>query len=139
MKFAYIDSCVWITRIEGLPVYRDIISSNLEKFRFQRWRLCISDAVALEVLHKPYKNNNHVLIGIYNKLFQQTQIIESFRDVFKNALMIAHTENLNAIDAIHVSLAVQHGCKYFVSTDPHFKNLRGISSIWIDLSSSASI
>lgn len=47
--------------------------------------------------------------------------------------MIAQGENLKAMDAIHVAIAIQHGCKRFVSTDPHFKNLKIIPSIWIPL------
>ena len=30
MKLAYIDSCVWIARVEGLPEYRKIIDASLQ-------------------------------------------------------------------------------------------------------------
>jgi hypothetical protein len=48
--------------------------------------------------------------------------------------MIAQDENLKTMDAIHVAIAVQHGCKRFVSTDTHFKNLKIMPVTWIDLS-----
>jgi predicted nucleic acid-binding protein len=133
MKLAYVDSCVWITRIEGLPAYRKIINASLKNVGFEGYVLSLSDAVLLEILQKPYKDNNISLIDIYNKLFEKVKILKSFQNVFKDALKIARSENLNAMDAIHVAIAVRHKCKYFVSTDPHLKNLGIIQSFWIDL------
>ncbi len=37
------------------------------------------------------------------------------------------------MDAVHVAIAVNHKCKYFISTDPHLKNLGIIQSFLIDL------
>ncbi|HLC15406.1 MAG TPA: PIN domain-containing protein [Thermodesulfovibrionia bacterium] len=133
MKLAYIDSCVWITRIEGLSAYRKIINANLKKLKLDGWILCASDAVVLEVLQKPYKDNNQVIISIYNKLFNQTKMLKIFKDIFKNALTVANTENLKAMDAVHVSIAIKSGCEYFVSTAPNLRSLKAIPSMWINL------
>ncbi len=38
------------------------------------------------------------------------------------------------MDAIHVALALQN-CKYFISTDSHFKNLKSLPTVWINLTS----
>lgn len=92
MKFAYIDSCVWITRIEGLPIYRKTINKVMKKLRIDGWSFCVSEAVLLEALQKPYRENNEIIINIYDRLFKQTKILKGFRDVFKNALMITKTE-----------------------------------------------
>ena len=54
--------------------------------------------------------------------------------MFEQAIMIAQTENLKAMDAIHIAIAIHHGCQCFVSSDSHFKNLTIIPPVWIDLS-----
>jgi predicted nucleic acid-binding protein len=123
MKLAYLDSSVWITRVEGLPIYREIISDALDKLRAERWLFCTSDATLLEVLPKPYRDKCHSIITVYNKLFEQARILKSFPNVFEDALIIAQNENLKAMDAIHVSIAFHHGCKRFVSTDSHFNRI----------------
>lgn len=56
MKLAYVDSSVWITRFEGLKEYRPIIDAKLTELAQDGWSFVVSEAVALEVLIKPYKN-----------------------------------------------------------------------------------
>ena len=135
MKLAYVDSSAWIARFEGLPSYKMIVNDRLTKLGKEGWNLCISQAVLLEVMPKPYRNNDISVIDAYNEVFEQTKILKSFANIFKESLEIARTENLKAMDAIHVAIAKHHNCKHFVSTDPHFKTLKAISPIWIDLKS----
>ncbi len=135
MKFAYTDSSVWITRIEGLSEYKEVIGNALKELKNAGYSLCVSEAVLLEVLVKPYRENNNEIIRIYHKLFGQLRLLENFPEIFKDALMVAQTENLKGMDAIHVSFAIHHKCSYFVSTDPHFKNIKAITPMWIDLTS----
>lgn len=42
-------------------------------------------------------------------------------------------ERLEAVDAVPVAIATHHRCKRFVTTDPHFKGLRLVTPLWIDL------
>jgi len=72
MKLAYVDSSAWITRIEGLPAYRDTINDCLNQLTNEKWVLCSSSVVMLEVFPKLYKHKNNLLIEIYNKLFERT-------------------------------------------------------------------
>ncbi|RJP20736.1 MAG: hypothetical protein C4527_24585 [Candidatus Omnitrophota bacterium] len=56
----YIDSAVWIARFEGQPSYKQIINRLLQTYDTKQWTVCISDAVLLEVLYKPYRENHTV-------------------------------------------------------------------------------
>jgi hypothetical protein len=38
MKLAYIDSCIWITRFEGLSTYKNIIMHELQHLAQTGWR-----------------------------------------------------------------------------------------------------
>jgi len=133
MKLAYIDSSIWITRVEGSPDYRQILDDKLTTLLQNGWQFCASDAVLLEVLAKPYKQNHTELISIYRKIFEKVKHLKTPANIFADALLFIQTEQLNAMDAIHVSIALHHHCQCMISTDKHFRDLKAIQPIWIDL------
>jgi len=134
MKLAYVDSSVWITYIEGfLPEYQQRIEEHLDKLAAEGWFLATSDVVKLEILPKLYATQNDQFIALYQALFDSLTLLDSFPDVFKEALAIAQQEGLKGMDAIHVAIAKQQGCQCFISTDTHFKNLKSLTVVWIDL------
>ncbi|MFQ5639076.1 MAG: hypothetical protein ACE5IR_13925 [bacterium] len=53
--------------------------------------------------------------------------------VKEDGTLIAKTENLKGLDAVHVAIAERNRCKLFVSTDPHFRNLKTVRPFWINL------
>lgn len=65
MKLAYIDSCIWIARVEGLPRYKQIIDKELNNLAEEGWVFCGSELIILEILAKPLKENNDNLAQIY--------------------------------------------------------------------------
>jgi len=137
MKLAYIDSCVWISWIEGLAAYQETLNDAMRQLSQDGWTFCISEAVVLEVLVNPLKRQQDHLVETYRKLFERTRNLRIHVSVFKEALSVAYTENLRAMDAIHVTIACHHGCDRFVTTDPHFRHLKLIHSQWINLVESA--
>jgi predicted nucleic acid-binding protein len=133
MKLAYIDSCVWISWVEGLTDYQGKIGDAMRQLSQDGWTFCISDAVVLEVMVNPLKRQQNHLVEAYRKIFERTRNIKTHMGLFKEALSVAYTENLRAMDAIHVAIASHHGCERFVTTDPHFRYLKLIQSHWINL------
>lgn len=133
MKLAYIDSCIWIARVEGLVRYKQIIDKKLNDLAEEGWIFCASELVTLEILTKPLKENNDNLAQIYRKLFEKVRILKNYSNIFKDALLISQTENLKGMDSIHVAFADHYKCKRFVSSDPHFADLKIIPALWIDL------
>ncbi|MGH7596930.1 MAG: type II toxin-antitoxin system VapC family toxin [bacterium] len=136
MKLAYIDSCVWIARVEGLLEYQKVIDANLQALAEDGWTFCTSDVVVLEVLAKPLKENQDHLVQIYRNIIQKLKALKNYSAVFKNALTLTKSENLKGMDAIHVAIAEHHNCQFFVTSDPHFRNLKIIPHKLIDLSAS---
>ncbi len=133
----YVDSAIWIARFEGQPSYKQIINGLLQTFDTKRWTVCISDAVLLEVLCKPYQENRADTVAAYQQVFRQTRLLPDYRGVFKDALTIAAKEKLRAIDAVHVAFASHYHCERFITTDAHFKNLATLPALLIDLSPSS--
>ncbi len=134
MKLAYIDSCIYISRFEGIPEYKAIIEKKLQQLALAGYISCISELVSLEVFVSPLKKGQTELVLQYRSLFQRTKTLPVYSEVFKDALQIAQSDNLRAIDALHVAMATYHGCQVFVSSDPHFRNLTTVTPHWIDLS-----
>ncbi|MCI0691589.1 PIN domain-containing protein [candidate division KSB1 bacterium] len=136
MKLAYIDSCVWIARVEGLPEYQKVIDANLQTLAEEGWTFCTSDVVVLEVLAKPLRENQDHLVQIYRNIIQKLKTLKNYSGVFKNALSLTKSENLKGMDAIHVAIAEHHNCQLFVTSDPHFRNLKIVPPQLINLSKS---
>ncbi len=124
MQIAYVDSAVWIAQSEGTEAYQQIIDKKLTSLENEGWLFAFFDLVTLEVLLKPNRQKQKDLIDSYAEAFAQALQLTSFEDVFKNASGIAQTDNLKAMDAIHVRIAVKHQCELFITTDPDFLNLK---------------
>ncbi len=130
---AYVDSAVWINRFEGQSNYRKIVEDHFRLLSQDGWTLCVSEAVLLEVLFKPYRDKQQALIALYQGVFSQIDILPNYESVFQDALPIAQRENLRAMDSVHIAFASHYGCEKFVSTDRHFRNLETLPPHWIDL------
>ncbi len=136
MKRAYVDSCIWITRFEGKAVYKHLIQAKLDALAEAEWEFCISEVVSLEVLIKPLRLSALEEAQKIRVFLETMRQLKNYAGVFADALRIAQSENLKAMDAIHVALAQHHQCELFVSSDPHFRSLKTIRPYWIDLSGS---
>lgn len=134
MNFAYVDSSVWINRLEGLADYQVLVHDCLASLRMDGWELCVSEAIFLEVLVKPYRHHRKDLITMYRNSFDCAYFLKNFGGLFEAALHIAQSENLKALDAIHVAFAIEYGCELFITTDPDFRFLKSLPVRWIDLS-----
>ena len=137
MKLAYIDSCIYIARFEGIPSYQKVITEHLFALAQDGWIACISELVMLETLCKPLKTGQHALIEQYRHLFDALNLLKNYPDLFEDAQRIMQNEGLNVIDALHVSIAFHDHCQLFVTSDPHFRSLKTIRPYWIDLSDTA--
>ena len=133
MKLAYVDSCIWITLIEGLDTYRTPIREALAALARNGWELCTSDAVCLEVLIRPLRLKDDTLAAVYRALLTTNRSLAITPSVFTDALALAVGEGLKAMDAVHVAIAKHHGCECFVTTDPHFRSLTTITPVLIAL------
>jgi hypothetical protein len=87
----------------------------------------------LEVLIGPLRRQQAQLLGMYRDILEVARELHVPSNVFSDALPIAEAEGLRAMDAVHVAIAAHHRCERFVTTDPHFKDLRLIAACWVQL------
>lgn len=133
MKLAYVDACVWITLVEGLDEYRPPVRAALASLARDGWTFCSSDAVRLEVLFRPLRLEDERLSSIYRTLLEKNRSLAIPQTVFADALILATSEGLKAMDAVHCAIAKHHCCGRFVTTDPHFNSLKAIPPECISL------
>jgi predicted nucleic acid-binding protein len=86
---AYVDTAVWINRFEGRSAYQHRVETALRELERDGWTLCTSEAVLLEVLFKPYRDQQHALIALYQRIFTQIDVLTNYSNMLKDALAIA--------------------------------------------------
>ena len=131
---AYVDASVWIARIEGLPVYQNIIESCLDELKLDGWEFCISPAVIMETLYKPLRQKNHEIVNLYLEMFGSVKTLQNYENLFDKGFQIMKSDSLKTIDALHAAFAVYYGCDRLVTTDLDFQNIFSIPIYMIDLS-----
>ena len=70
MRLVYVDTCVWVTSVQGLPHYQATIEEALNRLARDGWTFCVSDAVRLEALINPLRNGQDDVVMVYQQLFQ---------------------------------------------------------------------
>lgn len=134
-KRAYVDSSVWIERIEGMEKYHNIIDEVWQDMIQEGWQFCISEPVILEVMCRPLWNNDQPAIEAYNHAFSQAYMLPYFEGIFQSALSIIRLEQIKSLDAIHLAYASHYQCDRFITTDTHFKSVTTVPIHFIDLAS----
>jgi len=130
---AYVDTSIWILYVEGLPDYQNAVETRLEQLKQEGWCFCASQAVMMETLYKPYRENNPGLTTVYIDLFKKTKNLYNYTELFEDGLRIMQSETLKAMDSLHVALAAHYGCERFITTDADFRNLQTVPVLLIDL------
>lgn len=133
MKLVYVDSSIWINRVEGNEEYRSGIDQYFSDMNMNGLKPCVSGAVTLEVLLKPQRDNNINLIQKYKSTFESSYQLSTYTQLFQDALKISLNEKLKAIDAIHVAFALHYECEQFVTADLDFQHLTCIPVSFLDL------
>jgi predicted nucleic acid-binding protein len=70
---------------------------------------------------------------VYRALLEASRDLKLPSSVFSDALAIADSGGLKAMEAVHVAIVTHHRCGRFVSTDPHFRWLKLLTPHWIEL------
>lgn len=133
MKRVYVDSSVWISRFEGLPIYRERINSVWADLIRDEWEVCISGFVTLEALCKPIQKQSVSQQLFYETLLNRAYFLDHYDHLISDAMSVMKREKLNAMDSLHVAIASRYQCRLFMTSDSHFKHISVIPVKMIDL------
>lgn len=115
MKRIYLDACIVIYLIEKHPTYAPKIQNLLNSL--SDYRLAVSPLLHMEVLVKPLREGNTVLVGQYEDFLAQQIWLPIPEVIYKQALQLRATYRLKTPDALHLAIARYHGCTEFWTND----------------------
>jgi predicted nucleic acid-binding protein len=111
----YLDSCILIYRLEGIPEFADPV---VEAIRAATAAIfCISDLVRLKCLVGPVRQNDADRKAAFEAQFRKLTRLALRRGVFDLAAELRGRHRLKTPDAIHAAAAITHGCTEFWTND----------------------
>jgi uncharacterized protein len=115
---AYLDSCMVIYLIEGIPHLRDWVSARLLAPK-DAPRVAFSDLSRLECRIKPLASNDSRVLADYDDFFATPGYIRLPINtaVFDIATELRARHRLPTPDALHLAAALAGGCEQFWTND----------------------
>lgn len=105
---AYVDACLLIYWIERAGPLAEAATRWV--LAQQEVSLCVSPLTRLEVLVKPMRSGNRVLVAAYNAVLAQQEWLPMTDEVFACALELRVQHGLRTPDSLHLAAAQCHGC-----------------------------
>lgn len=115
MRFAYVDSCIFIYWVEKTALESEAALNWLNHNR-QRI-LCVSPLVRLEVLVKPERLHQAELVAAYESLLATQKWLTINDEIFARALSLRAHFGLKTPDALHLATAQHYECDEFWTND----------------------
>lgn len=115
----YSDSVILIYYFEGAPSFKARATARLAALWAAGDTLAVSDLVRLECRMLPIRLSDAVLLGDYDNLFAQPNVmlVPMTSSVFDRATVIRAIHNFKTADALHLAAAVEGGCDRFLTND----------------------
>lgn len=113
-KRTYIDTCLLIAAFKGEGELGRRALSVLDD---PERKLVVSDAVRLEAMPKARYHKQQDEVEFYEEVFSQAENIAWDNTALQQALVIAESHGIAAMDAIHVAHASLAGAEEFISAE----------------------
>lgn len=129
------DTAPIIYYLETHPTYIQLVDPLFDALDRDEFQLVASTITLLEVLVHPLRHGNTALTQQYETLLTNTRnvhLVPLAATIAQTAATIRATYNLRTPDAIQIATALEEGASFFVTNDPIFKRVPGISVIILD-------
>lgn len=120
----YLDANCFIYSVERIDPYCAILDILWQSVSTGQVKVVTSELTLLEVLVKPLKMKNALLVAIYRTVLQTTpdvQMLPITQSVLEEAARLRATTNLKTPDAIHAATASINGYTSFITNDEAFR------------------
>lgn len=125
-KRTYVDTCLLIAAFKGEGELGRRALSVLDD---PERALVVSDAVWLEAMPKARYHKQQEEVEFYEAVFSQAENIPWDSTALKQALTIAESHGVAAMDAIHVAHAVMAGVTEFLSAEKPTKPMFRVKAV----------
>jgi predicted nucleic acid-binding protein len=127
---AYADASAVIYAIERIEPYYSAGLPLWDALDAGTQQVVTSELTVLEVLVKPLRDGDLALADLYRQVLLATTNLfcrPISLAVLERAALIRAQQRLRAPDAIHAAEALESGCSIFVTNDPDFSRVPGLS------------
>ena len=126
----YLDSNVIIYSAERVAPYDNLVKPVWDAARSGQFGIVTSEITLVETLVIPIRSGDALLEAGFRALLTHSQELSMepvSLDILETTLTIRAEKGLKMADAIHASTALRTGCTLFVTNDPIFRRVDGIS------------
>ncbi|MEN9559092.1 MAG: hypothetical protein RLZZ502_303 [Pseudomonadota bacterium] len=133
-KRVYFDANCIIYFIEQIPIYYEVVKPIFELIGRDEITAYSSDIVLPEVLIKPIRDRNPVLVQDIKDLLLDKglfTLMSASQKILLDAADYGGRNGLRTIDAIHFLSALDADCHYFVTNDKRFTSWHGLEVAYL--------
>jgi len=91
--------------------------------------LCVSPLVRMEVMIKPLRESATRLVADYEEFIAAQNWLCINDSTFDRALQLRAQHGLKTPDALHLAVALQHGCNEFWTNDDRLSKAAGVMAV----------
>ncbi len=131
-QYVYVDANTVIYSVEKIEPYCTLLQPLWHAAQQGDFLVMSSELVMLETLVKPLKVSDTVLETCFREFLsasQEVQLIPITLAILEHAASLRATTGLKPPDAIHAATALTKGNIPFVTNDPDFKRVSGLSVV----------
>lgn len=128
----YVDADTIIYRVERVVPYDQVAAPLWDALDHGSQAVVISELSVLEVLVKPLKVNDGLLVDLFRRVLYDTlglTVQPISRAVLELAAQLRAVHGLKTPDAIHAATALNCSCVEFITNDAVFKRVPGLPVI----------
>ncbi len=133
-SLVYVDTQIVIYSVEKHPNYWPFLHPLWAASQAGNIEIMSSELILLETLVGPLKSGDLPLAASYEQLLTSTEIrlIPISAALLRSAAQLRAGFNLKVPDALHAATALAAGCTLFLTNDPAFRRVAGLSCIVLD-------
>jgi predicted nucleic acid-binding protein len=131
----YVDTSAVIYAVEQIEPYLSAAAPLWDALDAGRQEIATSELTLLEVLVKPMRDGDATLAALYRRVLLGTIGMNSAPirlSILERAAEIRATHGLRTPDVIQAATALDAGCVLFVTNDPIFRRVTGLSVAVLD-------
>lgn len=126
----YLDSNAVIYSIERIEPFAGVLDAVWQACDARRIEVVASVLVVVETLVKPLRQHDDLLLQLYRDLLlgsDEVRLIDIDDAIAERAAQLRADAGLKTPDAIHAASALEHNAQLFVTNDPAFASVPGLS------------
>lgn len=131
----YLDANGFIYSVEHIDPYAALLKPVWQAAADRDIQIVSSELVILETLAKPLREEDNLLVGIFEELLfntREVQLVPTTADIWEDAARIRAASGLKTPDAIHAASALASEATLLITNDPHFQRLDSLPVVILD-------